>query len=231
MSFYRRNLPHWQPEGAALFITWRLRGSLPRVNPSETGRLVAQTFASVQNVRDLVAGPSSESLAKSNFSEFDSALDKVTTGPLWLKNPRVAQSVVETIQKGETQLGCFLLSALVIMPNHVHILIHPHVSVAHITKGIKGASARAANKILRRAGKPFWQDESFDHWIRTQGEYEGIQAYIEQNPVQAGLVKCADEWPWSSANIAFKKYKEALKEANKREEERRTGRNACATQI
>ena len=29
-EYYRRNLPHWQPEGATLFITTRLAGSLPR---------------------------------------------------------------------------------------------------------------------------------------------------------------------------------------------------------
>ncbi len=29
MLFYRRNLPHWHPEGAVLFLTWRLCGSLP----------------------------------------------------------------------------------------------------------------------------------------------------------------------------------------------------------
>ena len=29
MSFYKRNLPHWQPSGAEYFITFRLAGSLP----------------------------------------------------------------------------------------------------------------------------------------------------------------------------------------------------------
>src|SRR5437588_8171297 len=29
MTFYRRNLPHWQPEGKPIFLTWRLFGSLP----------------------------------------------------------------------------------------------------------------------------------------------------------------------------------------------------------
>ncbi len=29
-EFYRRHLPHWQPAGATLFITFRLAGSLPR---------------------------------------------------------------------------------------------------------------------------------------------------------------------------------------------------------
>jgi hypothetical protein len=28
-TFYRRNLPHWRPRGAAIFITWRLKDSLP----------------------------------------------------------------------------------------------------------------------------------------------------------------------------------------------------------
>jgi hypothetical protein len=27
MTFYRRNLPHWHPEGKSIFITWRLYGS------------------------------------------------------------------------------------------------------------------------------------------------------------------------------------------------------------
>ena len=37
MSFYRRNLPHWHPEGKAIFVTWRLFGSLPKgVAPGES---------------------------------------------------------------------------------------------------------------------------------------------------------------------------------------------------
>src|ERR1019366_2883690 len=45
MSYYERNLPHWQPEGAALFLTWRLHGSLPRfarVTPKNRGDLGAR---------------------------------------------------------------------------------------------------------------------------------------------------------------------------------------------
>jgi hypothetical protein len=28
--YYWRNLPHWQPPGANIFLTWQLEGSLPR---------------------------------------------------------------------------------------------------------------------------------------------------------------------------------------------------------
>ncbi|MDZ7683225.1 MAG: hypothetical protein U5J63_16340 [Fodinibius sp.] len=30
MAFYQRHLPHWQPENAEYFVTFRLAGSLPK---------------------------------------------------------------------------------------------------------------------------------------------------------------------------------------------------------
>jgi REP element-mobilizing transposase RayT len=29
MPFYRRHLPHWIPDNKTLFVSWRLKGSLP----------------------------------------------------------------------------------------------------------------------------------------------------------------------------------------------------------
>ena len=89
--------------------------------------------------------------------------------------------------------------AWVVMPNHVHLLIAPLAPMAAITKAIKGATARQANRLLGRTGKYFWQDESFDHWIRDEGKFGKVKKYIERNPVAAGLVKEESEWPWSSA--------------------------------
>ena len=34
-EYYRRHLPHWQPAGATLFVTFRLAGSLPRSRIAE----------------------------------------------------------------------------------------------------------------------------------------------------------------------------------------------------
>jgi putative transposase len=72
-------------------------------------------------------------------------------------------------------------------------------SLSTITKGLKGYTAREANRILQRTGQPFWQQESFDHWPRNQDEFLRIIAYIENNPVKAGLVGRPEEWSWSSA--------------------------------
>jgi REP element-mobilizing transposase RayT len=71
-----------------------------------------------------------------------------------------------------------------------------------ITKSIKGFTAREANRILRRTGERFWQDESYDHWIRNENEWNRIVRYTELNPVAAGLVETPEQWPWSSASVS-----------------------------
>jgi hypothetical protein len=55
-------------------------------------------------------------------------------------------------------------------------------------KTLKGYTAREANRLLERTGQPFWQAESYDHWVRDEKQAEHIKAYIENNPVKAGLV-------------------------------------------
>ena len=85
------------------------------------------------------------------------------------------------------------------MPNHVHLLVTPHVLAGRWLGPLKGFTAHRANQMLGFKGKPFWQDESYDRLVRTGAEFRKIQDYIENNPVRAGLVSGVSEFPWSSA--------------------------------
>ncbi|MGA8579448.1 MAG: transposase [Bryobacteraceae bacterium] len=133
------------------------------------------------------------------FVAVDRQMDHATTGPLWLSNPQIAQSVIETIVSRADQWGLYNLFAWVLMSNHVHMLVQPRKPLREATRAVKNTSARAANLLLGRTGTPFWQDESFDHWVRDRNEFDRIAWYIENNPVDAGLVERAEQWPWSSA--------------------------------
>ena len=53
--------------------------------------------------------------------------------------------------------------------------------------------------MLALTGCPFWQEESYDHLVRDEREFERIRFYVEHNPVRAGLVMEADQYRWSSA--------------------------------
>jgi putative transposase len=57
---------------------------------------------------------------------------------------------------------------------------------------------RFTNEIFRTG--QFWQAESFDHWVRNEGQFVRVKKYIEHNPVKAGLVSKIEDWPWSSAS-------------------------------
>ena len=176
--FYRRHLPHWQRPNSALFITWRLHGSLPR-------RTLALSLKQTNQGK--------------RFLILDRELDRARYGPTWLADARLAKVVVNALKHGAEQLNLYRVSAYVVMSNHVHILIWPKAELPRITKSIKGFTARECNRILQRTGEKFWQDESFDHAVRSEDEFYRIARYIVRNPVKARLVDNPEEWPWSSA--------------------------------
>ncbi len=195
MTFYRRNLPHWHPEGKSIFITWRLHGSLP-ASLLRTIRTARNGCATSTSDTDPEASPGER------FRLLDAALDSAKSGPLWLADPEIAGYAEYPIWRG-AELGRYDLHAYVLMPNHVHVLLDPCLPLAKISGVIKGVAARDANATLGRSGKPFWQDESFDHWVRNSAEFERIRRYIEWNPVRAGLVARPEDWKWSSAGSPY----------------------------
>ena len=85
------------------------------------------------------------------------------------------------------------------MANHVHILFRPNQAANRAIQWIKGSTPREANRVLARTGQPFWQRECYDHWVSNEQQFQRIAAYIENNPVKAGLVPEASEYQWSSA--------------------------------
>jgi REP element-mobilizing transposase RayT len=187
MTFYRRRLPHLYETDQPVFLTWRLHDSLPshRVFPRDT----------------LSSGKA--------FAAMDRLLDETCGGAFYLRQPAIADMIVEAIQYNADILGHYLLHAFVVMPNHVHLLATPAVALSKLTKSLKGITANRANAISTLTGSLFWQEarlrvlgKSYDHLVRHEGEFEKIQNYIEENPVRAGLVREASEYRWSSAGWA-----------------------------
>ena len=86
------------------------------------------------------------------------------------------------------------------MPNHVHALIETKAGfpLEGVVHSWKSYTAKQINKILGRRGQ-VWEEDYFDRYIRDQKHLANEIDYIEQNPVKAGLVDKASEWPWSSA--------------------------------
>jgi REP element-mobilizing transposase RayT len=205
-QFYRRNLPHYHPEGFPLFITFRLANSLPE----EVLENLKQ-----ERARELKNLPTTSSVErydveKKHFSRYDDWLDTCSNGPRWLEQEEISRIISEKIHLLAEEH--YQLLTYCIMPNHVHLLIKPldkeylehhgktaKYPVTDTLRLLKGSTARYCNQVLGRDGA-FWQHESYDHYVRDEEELERIVRYILNNPVKAGLVDDWNKWPFTYIN-------------------------------
>jgi REP element-mobilizing transposase RayT len=136
-TYFRRKLPHYQPDNAAFFVTFRLANSLPQeviVRLKEEQEELVRQFSKLSKNVGQVSNLSQSSKGqlgklsynelynqqKRYFAKFDEYLDKVNTGELYLNDERVAKIVADTIHfldGKKYDLICYC-----IMPNHVHIV-------------------------------------------------------------------------------------------------------------
>jgi putative transposase len=96
--------------------------------------------------------------------------------------------------------GKYLLHDFVIMPDHFHALITPaqEISLERAVQFIKGGFS-----FRLKSQSPVWQASFTNHRIRDEEDFERHREYIWMNPVRAGLVRKAEDYPYSSANGKF----------------------------
>lgn len=205
---YRRNLPHLQPRGAIVFVTFRLAGSLP-ASLIEQWRQERSWLTHLEKTNPTHFARTAPDFERNWFTKFESVLDGASCGPLWLRDGRVADQVAHSLHYRNGRV--FRLDAFSIMPNHVHVLFKPLVakllegardadhgyySLASIMQSLKGFTAHSCNRLLERDGE-FWAHESYDHYVRDNEEWQRMVAYILNNPVKAGYVREWRDWKWS----------------------------------
>ena len=207
-SFYQRNLPHYQPPGATLFITFRVANSIPKEALLRLQAEKEQIKAVLSKITDPQERTKRTYLEQRRFfGKWDKILDSASTGPFWLRNPRIAELMVESIHHRDGKV--YNLDAFCVMPNHVHMIFAPlpespeteanavrYHALPAIMHSLKLYTAGQANKILNREGN-FWQHENYDHVVRDEAEWRRIVEYVLSNPVKAELVKSKENWPWS----------------------------------
>jgi hypothetical protein len=154
---YARHLPHEVPAGFPIFLTWNLKGSLPRAIVEklalEHERLEQQPprqgeTATHRNVRE----------SKLIFAMADRYLDLADDGPMHLKEAAAAKIVESSICFGAGKR--YDLFAWCVMANHVHVFLTPRWGLKDVMRSLKGYTAFQINGVQNARGRVFWQDES-----------------------------------------------------------------------
>ena len=88
-----------------------------------------------------------------------------------------------------------------VMPNHVQAALEllGDAKVGAVVASWKSFTAKQINALTGSSGR-FWQPDYYDRAIRDEAHLAAVIAYIEGNPVKAGLVASADLWHASSAS-------------------------------
>ena len=172
-SSYRRNLPHIQPLGATFFVTFHLAGSLPK-HVLQRYRAEKLQLETEKSHLSLSQKDKYLEWKQQWFRKFEKTLDSAESGPVWLKDARIAQEVADSLHYRDRKV--YRLDAYCIMANHVHVVFTPlamqssrtaiansaenttqtnslcYNTLSTIMQSLKGYTARKANRLLGRNG-------------------------------------------------------------------------------
>jgi REP element-mobilizing transposase RayT len=196
----RGYLPHVKREGTSYFVTFRLADSLPKEVLLEYEREKAGRLRRLNDFakRGEIINDSEEEIARDFRRKIERHLDR-GAGVCHLRRPDIADLVANAMR--HFHKSRYLLYEWVVMPNHAHAIVWPMPNhlLSDILKSWKQFTSRRAKKIVGLDEEPFWQTESYDHWIRSDEEKARIARYIRNNPVSVGLCASPEDWRWSSA--------------------------------
>jgi type I restriction enzyme R subunit len=190
--------PHWSQAGAVVFITFRTRDSIPRAVLQQWERekqqwLRLRGYDSAKHWSVIV--PTMTEKDRADFQrEFqrrrEGCLD-ACHGRCLLRRPELARIVADALMHFDGER--YRMGDFIIMPTHVHLLA-AFATAEAMTLQCDSWLHYTAFQINRAIGEKgrFWQQEPFDHLVRSLEQYEHLRQYIADNPRKAGLR--ADEY-------------------------------------
>lgn len=207
-SVLERRLPHWEQPGTFAFVTFRLADSLPDelatrfardrfrlleeagLDPNAEDCQVKTSRATAALLAPEIArhglSPRAKSLLRWKlFCAWDERLDQLR-GECLLNHRDTSQVISDGLLKFDGER--YVMAAFVVMPNHVHLLAAFARAEAIIKQGTdwRRYFAREVNKQVGRSGH-LWQEDQFDHLVRSEASFDRIRSYIIENPRKAGL--------------------------------------------
>jgi REP element-mobilizing transposase RayT len=118
-----------------------------------------------------------------------------------LANETVHAFLREEWQGLSTRHG-WTVGRYVIMPDHVHFFVScSPEALCSLSSAIGKWKEWTAKRVLRHLGAkaPLWQEEFFDHVLRSDESRSEKWTYVRNNPVRAGLTAKAEDWPFAGS--------------------------------
>jgi len=183
----RGYLPHFDYPGLVQSITFRMADALPL-------KLIAEWKREMEIDRHTPADDPRMKDLRRRIDRYEDA----GHGSCALRDPRAASIVENALLHFDGER--YRLIAWCVMPNHVHTMIEMRDGfvLSGILHSWKSYTSKEINKLFRTKGQ-FWFEDYRDRYIRDERHFHVAVAYVENNPVRAGLCRVAQDWLFSSA--------------------------------
>lgn len=185
--------PHWSQAGAIVFATFRTRDSIPREvlkrwHEEKTAwleRRGVQLDGDLSRAISQLSPEDSKVFRKTFNRQREMHLDECH-GSCVLRDPHLAKIVADSLLHFDRDR--YTMGDFVVMPNHVHLLA-AFKSQEVMREQFDSWLHWTATQINRAIGSSghFWQEEPFDHLVRSSEQYEYLRKYIRENPTKARL--------------------------------------------
>ena len=95
----------------------------------------------------------------------------------------------------------FDVTAYTFMPDHSHFLVTASEEGADFKKMVKTFKQQTGFDWSKRCGRRLWQKGYFERVLRDDDAPLSVARYIIENPVRAGLVSDARDYPLSGSSV------------------------------
>ena len=95
----------------------------------------------------------------------------------------------------------FAILAYCVMPDHVHLLLAGRSAKADLRRFVKRTKQSLGQTYATRTNRRLWQEGYFDRVLRPEESEASITKYIIENPVRAGLVTTAIDYPYMGSDV------------------------------
>jgi REP element-mobilizing transposase RayT len=110
-------------------------------------------------------------------------------------NFELARLVIAELRACDERGTCQTL-AFVLMPDHLHWLVQLRGGELSALVGyFKAHAAKVVNRRRGMTGESLWQHGFYDQALRREEDLVAMARYVVRNPVRAGLVKKAGDYP------------------------------------
>lgn len=120
-----------------------------------------------------------------------------------LANNRVHAAFVEFSETAQNDFG-IAIGRYVILPDHFYFFVA--IPEDLILGKWVGTLKRVLGKVMEcvESEDPIGQRGFFDHVLRSGESYSQKWDYMRENPVRAGLVENADDWPYAGEIVPIR---------------------------